>query len=317
MTHAADSVSSADRHSVRRGFVKSTLLGTTALAMMPRGVHAQGSSTLRVGLIGCGGRGSGAASNVLAADKYANIVAMADLFSDRLNQSRQLLQRDKNAAQVKIEEENCFVGIDAYQKLIDHANVDVVCLCSPPHFRPMHLEAAIKAGKHVFCEKPIAVDPAGVRKVLEVARQAEEKKLNLVSGLCWRYDLVSRQRFNASKTVRLARLSIRKRITLLERSGNVFANRNGQTWNTRCETGCIIDGYQAITLLSNSSIAWISHSGCMTTILQFQLMDLADGRFASKKFLAMFTITFLWSTSGQMDHGLLLIRGKCPTASIR
>ncbi len=189
MTHAADSVSSADRHSVRRGFVKSTLLGTTALAMMPRGVHAQGSSTLRVGLIGCGGRGSGAASNVLAADKYANIVAMADLFSDRLNQSRQLLQRDKNAAQVKIEEENCFVGIDAYQKLIDHANVDVVCLCSPPHFRPMHLEAAIKAGKHVFCEKPIAVDPAGVRKVLEVARQAEEKKLNLVSGLCWRYDL--------------------------------------------------------------------------------------------------------------------------------
>ena len=126
----------------------------------------------------------------MTADKYAKIVALADMFEDRLTQCRQQLGKkdSKHADQFAVEDEHCYVGIDAFQKLLDNANVDVVCLCSPPHFRPMQLEAAIKAGKHVFCEKPIAVDPAGVRKVLEIAKQAEAKKLNLVSGLCWRYD---------------------------------------------------------------------------------------------------------------------------------
>jgi myo-inositol 2-dehydrogenase / D-chiro-inositol 1-dehydrogenase len=178
----------SDNVNSRRGFLKSTAVAGVAVSMMQQGVHAQGTQTLRVGLIGCGGRGTGAATNVMAADKYANIVALADLFEDRLSQCRNQLKRDKYADQAKIEDEHCYVGIDAFQKLIDNAKVDVVCLCSPPHFRAMQLEAAIKAGKHVFCEKPIAVDPTGVRKVLALSRLAEEKKLNLVSGLCWRYD---------------------------------------------------------------------------------------------------------------------------------
>ncbi len=180
----------ATTESSRRSFLKTTAATGAAATLLQRSVHAQGDSTLRVGLVGCGGRGSGAAVNVMTADKYAKIVALADLFEDRLNQCRQQLGKkdSKHADQFNVEDDHCYVGIDAYQKLLDNANVDVVCLCSPPHFRPMQLEAAIKAGKHVFCEKPIAVDPTGVRKVLEIAKQAQAKKLNIVSGLCWRYD---------------------------------------------------------------------------------------------------------------------------------
>lgn len=175
--------------SSRRNFLKAgATLGSVA-ALAPKMVHAQGNNVLRVGLVGCGGRGTGAAENVMTADKYAHIVALADLFEDRLTQSRQLLSKKEGFKdQYKVDDDHCFVGIDAFQKLLDNASVDVVCLCTPPHFRPMQLEAAIKAGKHVFCEKPVAVDSAGVRKVLELTRQAQEKNLNLVSGLCWRYD---------------------------------------------------------------------------------------------------------------------------------
>lgn len=172
----------------RREFVKSSLVGTAAIGLgtsfLQRSVHAAGDDILRVGLVGCGGRGTGAASNVMTADKYAHLVAMADLFPDRLEQSRRLLEKDKNANQYQVDDDHCYVGLDAYQQLLDNAEVDVVCLCTPPHFRPAMLEAAIKAGKHVFCEKPVAVDSAGVRKVLELTKQAEEKGLNLVSGLC-------------------------------------------------------------------------------------------------------------------------------------
>ncbi len=171
----------------RRGFLKTAVATGATATFLQRSVHAQGDETIRVGLIGCGGRGSGAAVNVMTADKYAKIVALADMFDDRLVQCRQQLSR-KHAEQFTVDDDHCYLGIDAYQKLIDNADVDVVCLCSPPHFRAMQLEAAIKAGKHVFCEKPIAVDPTGVRKVLELSKLAKEKKLNLVSGLCWRYD---------------------------------------------------------------------------------------------------------------------------------
>ncbi len=173
----------------RRGFLKTAAATGAAATLLQRSVHAQSDETLRVGLIGCGGRGTGAAVNAMTADKYAKIVALADMFDDRLAQCRQQLSRDqKYAEQFKVDDDHCYVGVNAYQQLIDNADVDVVCLCSPPHFRAMQLEAAIKAGKHVFCEKPVAVDPTGVRKVLELSRQAKGKNLNLVSGLCWRYD---------------------------------------------------------------------------------------------------------------------------------
>ena len=182
----------------RRGAIKSAAVGIAALSMAQRMVHAQGNEVLRVGLVGCGGRGTGAAQNTMNADKYAHVVALADAYEDRLQSCRESLSR-RYAEQSPIKDEHCYVGVDAYQKLIAEADVDIVLLCTPPHFRPAHLEAAINAGKHIFCEKPIATDPTGVRKVLELTRIAESKKLNLVSGLCWRYDLGVKATINRIK----------------------------------------------------------------------------------------------------------------------
>jgi predicted dehydrogenase len=170
----------------RRDFLKTTALAGT-LAAIPS-VHAAGSDVLKVGLIGCGDRGTGAASQALAADPNVKLVAMADAFEDRLEKSLSLLQQDeKIASKVDVKPEFRFVGFEAYQKLID-SGVDVVLLCEPPHFRPQHLRAAVEAGKHVFAEKPVAVDAPGVRSVLETCERAQAKGLSIVSGLCLRYD---------------------------------------------------------------------------------------------------------------------------------
>ena len=144
------------------------------------------SETLKVGLIGCGGRGTGAAMQALKADPNVVLHALADIFPERFEQCL-LGLRKVHGDKVKVDEGHQFIGFDAYQKLID-SGVDVVLLATPPHFRPLHLEAAIKAGKHIFCEKPVAVDAPGIRKVLELAKLAKEKNLSLVSGFCWRFD---------------------------------------------------------------------------------------------------------------------------------
>ena len=123
--------------------------------------HAAGSDILRVGLIGCGDRGTGAATQALSADSNVKLVAMADVFGDRLQNSLEILQKDeKVAGKLDVKPDHRFVGFNAYRELID-SGVDVVLLCTPPHFRPQHLRAAVEAGKHVFAEKPVAVDEIG------------------------------------------------------------------------------------------------------------------------------------------------------------
>src|SRR4051794_17948067 len=172
--------------SSRREFLQAAA-AASSLAAIPA-VHAAGSDTLRVGLIGCGDRGTGAASQALAADSNVQLVAMADAFEDRIENSLDNLRRDeKVGSKVAVGPENRFVGFDAYQKLIA-SGVDVVLLCTPPHFRPIHLRAAVEAGVHVFAEKPVAVDARGVRAVLEACERAKAKRLSVVSGLCLRYD---------------------------------------------------------------------------------------------------------------------------------
>ena len=146
---------------------------------------APAGKALRVGLVGCGGRGTGAAAQALKADDYAELTAVADVFQGQIDNC---LARLIKAAgpKVKVEKSNMFLGLDAYQKVID-SGVDVVLLATPPGFRPQMLRAAINANKHVFCEKPVAVDAPGVRDVLETARLAKEKNVSLVAGFCWRY----------------------------------------------------------------------------------------------------------------------------------
>lgn len=140
--------------------------------------EAPDGRVLRAGLIGCGGRGTGAAMNFLDAGPNLQIVALGDLFQDKLDTCRATLKKQKN---IEIDDAKCFTGFDNYQKVID-SGVDIVLLCTPPHFRPAHVEAAVNAGKHIFMEKPIAVDPVGARAVLIAAKKAEQMGLCIVSG---------------------------------------------------------------------------------------------------------------------------------------
>jgi predicted dehydrogenase len=183
----------------RRDFIKTASIAAAG-AFIPKGsvtasdsVWASNSNTLKVGLIGCGGRGTGAAEEALNADPNVILVAMADAFDDQLEESYGKL-KGKFAQRVQIPAGSKYAGLDAYQKLID-SDVDVVLLAAPPAFRPAHLEYAVNAGKHVFCEKPFAVDAPGLRRVIVAAREASEKNISLVSGFCWRYHLPKRETF--------------------------------------------------------------------------------------------------------------------------
>ncbi|APW62362.1 Gfo/Idh/MocA family protein [Paludisphaera borealis] len=173
------------RRSRREFFQAAAVAGT--LGAMPN-AHAAGNDVIRVGLVGCGDRGTGAASQALAADSGARLVGMADAFQDRLDASLELLKADeKIGGRVDVRPEKRFVGFDAYKRLLE-SGVDLILLCTPPHFRPQHLRAAVDAGVHVFAEKPVAVDAPGVRSVLETCERAKAKRLSVVSGLCLRYD---------------------------------------------------------------------------------------------------------------------------------
>jgi len=179
----------------RREFIEKSsvaVAGSLAAMAMPRGVHAGGSDMLRIGLVGCGGRGSGAASQALQADSNVKLWAMADAFEDRLESSLSNLEKsDELAGKLDVPPDRRFVGFDAYKDVI--ACCDVVLLCTPPHFRPLHLKAAVEAGRHVFAEKPVAVDAPGVRSVLATCEAAKQQGLSVVSGLCLRYDNGFRQ----------------------------------------------------------------------------------------------------------------------------
>jgi predicted dehydrogenase len=140
--------------------------------------RAPDGKPLKAGLIGCGGRGTGAAVNFLDAGPNLEITALGDVFRERIDKCRADLKKQKN---IEIADENCFVGFDSYEKVID-SGVDIVLLCTPPHFRPAHVAAAVAAGKHIFMEKPIAVDPVGARSVMVSAERAKEKGLCIVSG---------------------------------------------------------------------------------------------------------------------------------------
>ena len=177
----------------RRDFVKASAglaAGAALFSQIASKAHAAGGDVLRVGLVGCGGRGTGAASQALNADPNVKLVAMGDAFLDKVEEKLAALKKSKVGEKVDVKDDMKFVGFDAGRKVID--NCDVVILCEPPHFRPQHLRYAIEKGKHVFAEKPVAVDGPGVRSVIESAKMAKEKGLSLVNGLCWRYDAQKR-----------------------------------------------------------------------------------------------------------------------------
>lgn len=186
-----------DSSTSRRQFLKASALAGGALLapaiLTPPARGASDAGTLRLGLIGCGGRGTSAASQAMAADPNVVLTAMGDVFEDRLQTSLQALQ-ENSRQKVQVDPDHCFIGLDAFEKVIN-SGVDVVILATPPAFRPRHLQAAIAAGKHVFCEKPVATDAPGVRSVLASVEAAKQKNLTLVSGFCWRYNLAEQALF--------------------------------------------------------------------------------------------------------------------------
>lgn len=181
----------------RRTFVKTSAASAATLAGLTSAVgskvHAAGSDKLRVGLLGCGGRGAGAAVNILRAAENIEIYALADLFGDKLQRARKLIEAEAGkggmpaGASVQIEPERMFSGFAGYKQLMA-TDVDVVLLCCPPGFRARHLAAAVEGGKHVFMEKPGGVDPVGVRSMIASSELAAKKELSIVAGTQRRHE---------------------------------------------------------------------------------------------------------------------------------
>ncbi len=168
----------------RRDFIKTTSAASLAAAVAGTGgLFAAGASEkIRVGVIGCGGRGTGAAIDCANGSPDVVITALGDLFPDMLQDSLKSLHEKLPAARVAVTPETCFTGFDAYKKVATAGDVDLVILAAPPVFRPIHLHAAVEAGKHVFMEKPVATDPAGIRSVIASADLAAQKRLAVVAG---------------------------------------------------------------------------------------------------------------------------------------
>ena len=183
----------------RRNFVKESTLITGGALIAPSILMASPSNikkekTLKLAIVGCGGRGTGAVTQALKADKDVELVAMSDAFQDRLDKSYTTLNKIFGESRVSVKPSKKFVGLGSYKKAIDEA--DVVILTTPPGFRPQHFEYAISQGKHVFMEKPVATDVAGVKKVLDAAKLAKSKNLNVVVGLQRHYQKSYQEVYN-------------------------------------------------------------------------------------------------------------------------
>ncbi len=175
----------------RRAFLKkssTTAAGAAVLGGLniSRMAHAKGSDQFKIALIGCGGRGTGAAIQALSTKANVKLVAMADAFGDMLDWSHDRIKKAKPDL-VDVPKERMFVGLDAYKKAID-AGVDIVLICTPPGFRPMQFDAAVKAGKHIFMEKPLAVDGPGIRQIVETNKEAKKKNLLVAVGFHMRHE---------------------------------------------------------------------------------------------------------------------------------
>ncbi len=173
--------------SSRRQFLKQSAIAAAAAGpalSIARSAHAAGSDILRLGMVGCGGRCTGAAQNAMDADPNTQLVAMTDIFPERVQSKRKTLQAAR-PNQVKVDDDHCFSGLEGYKQVIDC--VDVVLIACAAKFHPMYVKAGIDAGKHVFCEKPHAIDPYGIKVVREATATATEKGLGILSGLQSRF----------------------------------------------------------------------------------------------------------------------------------
>ncbi len=181
----------------RRDFLKTSTAAAaaSALAFPSLTLGKEAGDRMKIGFIGCGGRGTGAAAQALKADSNVELWAMGDVFQEKIDASLKNVTTalGKDAAdKINVDKKRQFVGLDAYQKVLE-SGVDAVILTTPPGFRPMQFKAAVDAGKHIFLEKPMATDAPGLRQVMKSVEEAKKKKLSVVAGFCWRYEYARRE----------------------------------------------------------------------------------------------------------------------------
>lgn len=177
----------------RRTFLRTSAAASASLLSIAPAVHAGGKDIIKVGLVGCGGRGTGAIQQAANAASQVRVTALADMFPERIASCKEELKKNVGE-KFAVPDKNCFLGLNAYKELIA-SDVDVVCLATPPHFRPAHFRAVIEANKHAFVEKPMGTDAPGMRSMLETAELAKKKNLAVVSGFCWRRHNAMREMF--------------------------------------------------------------------------------------------------------------------------
>lgn len=165
----------------RREFLQAGAAVSASAFFMPRGAYAAGTERIRVAMVGAGGRGTKDAIDCLDADPAVEIVAIAEMFQDRVDSSLERMRKE-HASRIKVTPDTTFLGFDAYKKVMAMREVDIVMLLTPPGFRPPMVRAAVEAGKHIFMEKPAAVDPVGIRSLMESADLADQKRLSIVVG---------------------------------------------------------------------------------------------------------------------------------------
>ena len=244
--------------SSRRDFLKGGTVAAAGLALagglnIARVAHAAGGDELKVALIGCGGRGTGAAVNCLESCGNVKLIAVADAFENNARGSLERLRKNSDlAAKLDVPADRVFVGFDAYQKAIA-AGPDIVLLCTPPGFRPIHYAAAIQAGKHVFMEKPCCVDAPGFRSLMETNKLADEKGLKVTVGLQRRH---SKEYLDKVKEIQDGSLG---ELTMLRAywNGTPVWIRNRQPNQTEMEyqmhAGTTLSGSAATTSSSSTS----------------------------------------------------------------
>ncbi|HQG48202.1 MAG TPA: Gfo/Idh/MocA family oxidoreductase [Sedimentisphaerales bacterium] len=202
----------ASEGTTRRGFLKASasVASATTLGVLNIGAYAGGSDVIRLGMIGCGGRNTGAADQAMTADKGVRLVAMCDIFMDRIKVVRETLKKGK-PEQVTADDDHCFAGFDGYKRVIEAS--DVVVIANAAKFHPLHALTAIKAGKHVFVEKPHGIDPLGMKVMKQAADLAKDKACAWSPACTAAIIRVTPRRSSASTTVRSATWSPSRKIS--------------------------------------------------------------------------------------------------------
>ncbi len=304
----------------RRDFLKTSTAAASAAAIgtldLSRSAHAAGSDIIKVGMIGCGGRNSGAAVQALTADKGARLVAMCDIFRDRVENKLAEIKKAKGD-QVIVDNDHKFTGFDGYKHVVEAS--DVVCIANAAKFHPFHAMAAIQAGKHVFVEKPHGVDPLSVKLMQQACDLAKEKKLCIVSGLQSRFhtgyiETVKRIQDGAiGDVVSLEENFLRAPYVVTERKPEY----SELEW--QCRTSTTSAGWEGTTCRSRWCITWIVRAGCWVTRRRSSAMAWRAGPRWSSRSTGTYSIITRWCMSSRRGCGFMPspARPRAATTSVR